>query len=148
MNHAFICDCVRTPIGRYGGILGKIRIDDLAAIPIQALLDRHPQLLNAVTEVYLGCANQSGEDNRNVARMATLLTKLGQETPAVTFNRLCASGMDAVGAAARAIATGEADVIIAIGTRLQDFTTGSWTAFAQDARFISINAARFDHRTL
>jgi 3-oxoadipyl-CoA thiolase len=137
MSEAFICEAVRTPIGRYGGNLATVRIDDLAALPIQTLLDRHPQLLGAVTEVYLGCANQSGEDNRNVARMATLLTALGETTPAVTFNRLCASGMDAVGAAARAIATGEADVIIAGGvesmTRAPLVMAKAETAFSRSA---------------
>jgi 3-oxoadipyl-CoA thiolase len=112
---AFICDAVRTPIGRYGGALAKVRTDDLAAIPIRALLERHPGLAEAVDEVILGCANQAGEDNRNVARMATLLAALPDKVPGTTINRLCASGLDAVGTAARAIRAGELDLVIAGG---------------------------------
>src|SRR5688500_18445726 len=115
MPHVFLCDPVRTPIGRYGGALAKVRTDDLAAVPIRALIDRHPQIKNMVHEVYLGCANQAGEDNRNVARMALLLAGLPETVPGVTLNRLCASGMDAVGAAARAIRAGEIDLAIAGG---------------------------------
>jgi len=116
MREAFICDGVRTPIGRFNGALATVRTDDLAAHPAKALLARHRALDWAVLdEVILGCANQAGEDNRNVARMAALLAGLPVEVPAVTVNRLCASGMDAVGQAARAIATGEADLIVAGG---------------------------------
>jgi 3-oxoadipyl-CoA thiolase len=111
----FICDYVRTPIGRYGGALAKVRTDDLAAAPIRELARRHPGLAEAVDEVYFGCANQAGEDNRNVARMAALLAGLPERTPAATINRLCASGLDAVGAAARAIKAGEIDLAIAGG---------------------------------
>jgi 3-oxoadipyl-CoA thiolase len=111
----FICDTVRTPIGRYAGALARVRSDDLAAVPIRELVRRHPFLAEAVDEVYLGCANQAGEDNRNVARMALLLAGIKETVPGVTLNRLCASGMDAVGAAARAIRAGEIDLAIAGG---------------------------------
>ncbi len=112
---AYICDAVRTPIGRFGGTLSQVRADDLAALPIKALLARHDGLAEAVEEVILGCANQAGEDNRNVARMAALLAGLPESVPGTTMNRLCASGMDAVGTAARAIRSGELDVVIAGG---------------------------------
>jgi 3-oxoadipyl-CoA thiolase len=112
---AFICDFVRTPIGRYEGALARVRTDDLAAVPIRALIARHAALRTAVDEVFMGCANQAGEDNRNVARMALLLAGLPPQVPGVTLNRLCASGLDAVGAAARAIRAGEIDVAIAGG---------------------------------
>ncbi|MEX0851698.1 MAG: 3-oxoadipyl-CoA thiolase [Bauldia sp.] len=112
---AFICAAVRTPIGRYAGALSKVRTDDLAAIPIRALLARYSGLAEAVGEVILGCANQAGEDNRNVARMAALLAGLPDRVPGSTINRLCASGMDAVGTAARAIRAGDLDLIIAGG---------------------------------
>ncbi|NYZ13930.1 acetyl-CoA C-acyltransferase, partial [Azospirillum sp. RWY-5-1] len=111
----FLCDYARTPIGRYAGALSRVRADDLAAIPIRALAARNPGLADAVEEVYLGCANQAGEDNRNVARMALLLAGLPVEVPGVTLNRLCASGLDAVAAAARAIRAGEIDLAIAGG---------------------------------
>ncbi|MCT8331220.1 3-oxoadipyl-CoA thiolase [Albidovulum sediminis] len=113
---AYICDGVRTPIGRYGGALSGIRTDDLAAIPIAALMARNPQVdWSAVDDVILGAANQAGEDNRNVARMAALLAGLPIEVPGVTVNRLCASGLDAVGIAARAIRSGDQDLLIAGG---------------------------------
>ena len=116
MRPAFICDAVRTPIGRYGGVLASVRTDDLAAIPIRELARRHPQVdWGALDDVILGCANQAGEDNRNVARMALLLANLPDSVPGSTSNRLCGSGMDAVGTAARAISCGEADLIIAGG---------------------------------
>jgi acetyl-CoA acyltransferase len=116
MNEVFICDAVRTPIGRYGGALAAVRPDDLAAIPMAALLQRNPALdPAAVEEVLLGCANQAGEDNRNVARMATLLAGLPVAVPAATLNRLCGSGLDAVASLARQIAVGEAEVGIAGG---------------------------------
>jgi 3-oxoadipyl-CoA thiolase len=115
-NQAFICDAVRTPIGRYGGTLSSIRTDDLAALPLKALLERHPKLdWAAVDDALYGCANQAGEDNRNVARMATLLAGLPVEIPGTTINRLCGSGMDAIGTAARAIKSGEAQLMIAGG---------------------------------
>ena len=115
MVDVFICDYVRTPIGRYGGALAKVRTDDLAAVPLKALLAKHPSLAAHVDEVFLGCANQAGEDNRNVARMASLLAGLPESVPALTLNRLCASGLDAVGAAARAIKAGDIDIALAGG---------------------------------
>jgi len=106
---AFICEAVRTPIGRYGGALAAVRADDLAAIPIAALLKRQPALdPAAIEDVFLGCANQAGEDNRNVARMAALLAGLPVSVPGATVNRLCGSGLDAVAIAARTIRSGEA----------------------------------------
>ncbi|MCP1616168.1 3-oxoadipyl-CoA thiolase [Pseudomonas sp. SLBN-26] len=112
----FICDAVRTPIGRFGGALAPVRADDLAAIPLKALIERNPQVRwSEVDEVFLGCANQAGEDNRNVARMALLLAGLPDSIPGVTLNRLCASGMDAVGTAFRAIASGEMELALAGG---------------------------------
>jgi 3-oxoadipyl-CoA thiolase len=116
MPEAFICDGMRTPIGRYGGALAKVRTDDLAAVPIKALMARHPQAdWSRLDEVFFGCANQAGEDNRNVARMALLLAGLPDSIPGVTVNRLCASGLNAVGAAAQAIRAGEIDFAIAGG---------------------------------
>jgi len=116
MTHAFICDALRTPFGRYGGALSSVRTDDLAAVPLQALMARHPGLdWAAVDDVLYGCANQAGEDNRNVARMAALLAGLPPSTPGATINRLCGSGLDAVGSAARAIRCGEAQLMIAGG---------------------------------
>lgn len=116
MTEVFICDYIRTPIGRYGGALSGVRTDDLAAIPLRALLARNPGLdPAAIDEVMLGCANQAGEDNRNVARMAVLLAGIPETVPGVTLNRLCGSGMDAVIMAARAIRAGEADLIVAGG---------------------------------
>jgi 3-oxoadipyl-CoA thiolase len=116
VRSVFICDAVRTPIGRYGGALAQVRADDLAAAPIRELVRRSPGVdWSAVDEVMLGCANQAGEDNRNVARMALLLAGLPETVPGTTINRLCGSGMDAVGTAARAIASGEAELVIAGG---------------------------------
>src|SRR6478735_4970135 len=113
MTEAFICDAVRTPIGRYGGALSSIRADDLAAIPIKALIDRNPNVdWSELDDVILGCANQAGEDNRNLARMAGLLDSSG----GLTLNRLCGSGLDAVAMAARAIRGGESELIIAGGS--------------------------------
>src|SRR6202166_4238671 len=110
MQEVFICDAARTAIGRYGGALAKVRTDDLAAVPIRALLARNSKAdWSRLDEVFLGCANQAGEDNRNVARMALLLAGLPESIPGVTVNRLCASGLDAVGAAGRAIRAGEND---------------------------------------
>jgi acetyl-CoA acyltransferase len=116
MSDAYICDAVRTPIGRYGGGLSSVRTDDLAAIPIKALIERNTGVKwSRVDDVIYGCANQAGEDNRNVARMAALLAGLPVDVPGVTVNRLCGSSMEAVGTAARAIRSGEADLIIAGG---------------------------------
>ena len=115
-REAFLCDAVRTPIGRYGGALAKVRTDDLAAAPIKALMMRHPKVdWEKLDEIYFGCANQAGEDNRNVARMALLLAGLPASVPGLTLNRLCASGMEAVGSAARAICAGEMEFAIAGG---------------------------------
>ena len=116
MNDVFICDAIRTPFGRYGGALASIRADDLAAIPIRALIDRNPNVdWSAVDDVIYGCANQAGEDNRNVARMALLLAGLPETVPGTTVNRLCGSSLDAIAIGARAIKSGEADLIIAGG---------------------------------
>ena len=116
MNHAFICDAIRTPFGRYGGALSSVRADDLAAVPLKALMARNPKVdWAAVTDVLYGCVNQAGEDNRNVAHMASLLAGLPLEIPGATINRLCGSGMDALGSAARAIKSGEAGLMIAGG---------------------------------
>ncbi|HSW07812.1 3-oxoadipyl-CoA thiolase [Aquabacterium sp.] len=115
-TQAFICDAVRTPIGRYGGALSSVRTDDLGAIPLQALMARNPKVdWDAVADVLYGCANQAGEDNRNVARMAALLAGLPATLPGATINRLCGSGLDALGSAARAIKSGEAQLMIAGG---------------------------------
>ena len=112
----YICDAIRTPIGRYGGSLSSVRTDDLGAVPIKALMERNPQVQwDQVDDVIYGCANQAGEDNRNVAHMSALLAGLPPAVPGATINRLCGSGMDAVGTAARAIASGEADLMIAGG---------------------------------
>ncbi|VDS08553.1 Beta-ketoadipyl-CoA thiolase [Paracoccus haematequi] len=116
MSEAFICDAIRTPVGRYGGALATVRADDLAALPLKALMDRNPGVdWSAVDDVILGCANQAGEDNRNVARMAVLLAGMPINVPGTTVNRLCGSGMDAVGMAARAIKAGDCDFMIAGG---------------------------------
>jgi len=116
MNQAFICDAIRTPFGRYGGALSSVRTDDLAAVPLKALIARNPKVdWLAVTDMIYGCVNQAGEDNRNVARMALLLAGLPQQMSAATVNRLCGSGLDAVGTAARAIKAGEASLMIAGG---------------------------------
>src|SRR5829696_2255968 len=116
MADAFVCDAVRTPIGRYAGGLAPVRADDLGAVPLRALRDRNPDVdWEAVEDVVFGCANQAGEDNRNVARMALLLAGLPPSIPGSTVNRLCGSGMDAVGIAGRAIKAGEADLMLAGG---------------------------------
>ncbi|MEW6479462.1 MAG: 3-oxoadipyl-CoA thiolase [Pseudomonadota bacterium] len=116
MPQAFICDAIRTPIGRYGGALSSVRTDDLGAVPLKALMARNPSVdWAAVTDVIFGCANQAGEDNRNVAHMSSLLAGLPLEVPGATINRLCGSGLDAVGTAARAIKAGEATLMIAGG---------------------------------
>ena len=116
MDSAYICDAIRTPFGRYGGALAVIRTDDLAAIPIKALVERNPKVdWNALDDVVYGCANQAGEDNRNVGRMALLLAGLPKEVPGSTVNRLCGSSMDAIGTVSRAIKSGEGDLAIAGG---------------------------------
>ncbi len=116
MNNAYIVDFIRTPIGRFGGVLSTVRPDDLAASAISALVGRHEGLdLASIDEVILGCANQAGEDNRNVARMAALLAGLPVTVPGTTVNRLCGSGMDAIAIAARQVTVGEADLIVAGG---------------------------------
>ena len=139
MPEAFICDAVRTPIGRYGGALAGVRTDDLAAIPIKALIERNPGVdWKAIDDVVYGCANQAGEDNRNVARMAALLAGLPVEVPGVTVNRLCGSGLDAVAMAARAIRTGEAQIIVAGGaesmSRAPFVVAKSETAYSRDVQ--------------
>ena len=116
MTQAFICDAIRTPFGRYGGTLSTVRADDLGALPIKALMERNPQVeWNLVDDIIYGCANQAGEDNRNVARMSGLLAGLPVDVPGTTVNRLCGSGMDAIGLAARSIKAGEAGLMIAGG---------------------------------
>ena len=116
MRDVFICDAIRTPIGRFGGALAGVRADDLAAVPLKALIERNPAVQwDQVDEVFFGCANQAGEDNRNVARMALLLAGLPESIPGVTLNRLCASGMDAIGTAFRAIASSISPLAIAGG---------------------------------
>ncbi len=116
MQNAFVCDAVRTPIGRYGGALSSVRADDLAAVPLSALMARNPDMdWSKVDDLIYGCANQAGEDNRNVGRMAVLLSGMPVSIPATTVNRLCGSGMDAVGMAARAIRAGDCDIVIAGG---------------------------------
>ena len=137
MTDAFICDAVRTPIGRYGGALATVRADDLAAIPLRALVARCSALdPAAIDDVILGCANQAGEDNRNVARMAALLAGLPENVGGTTINRLCASGLDAVGSAARAIRAGDADLIVAGGvesmSRAPFVMPKAATAFSRD----------------
>eukprot|EP00095_Tigriopus_kingsejongensis_P002285 snap_masked-scaffold1036_size68118-processed-gene-0.7 protein:Tk02285 transcript:snap_masked-scaffold1036_size68118-processed-gene-0.7-mRNA-1 annotation:"acetyl- acetyltransferase" len=116
MKHAYICDGIRTAFGRYGGTLSAVRADDLGAVPIRALMERNPQLdWSQIEEVFYGCANQAGEDNRNVGRMSALLAGMPESVPATTINRLCGSGMDAIGTAARAIDCGELELAIAGG---------------------------------
>lgn len=139
MNNAYICDAIRTPIGRYGGTLSSVRTDDLAATPIKALMERNPNVdWKQVDDIFYGCANQAGEDNRNVARMAGLLAGLPVEVPGMTINRLCASSLDAVGTAARAIKSGEVDLVIAGGVESMSrapFVMGkAETAFSRSAK--------------
>ncbi|MGI9151889.1 MAG: 3-oxoadipyl-CoA thiolase [Limnohabitans sp.] len=142
MIDAFICDAIRTPIGRYGGTLAAVRADDLGAVPIKALMTRNPQVdWAAVEDVIYGCANQAGEDNRNVARMASLLAGLPADVPGTTVNRLCGSGMDAVGLAARAIKAGETDLMIAGG--VESMSRAPFVMPKADSAF-SRNNAVFD----
>ncbi|MFD1554455.1 3-oxoadipyl-CoA thiolase [Paraburkholderia silviterrae] len=138
MTEAFICDAIRTPIGRYAGALAQVRADDLGAVPLKALMERNKDVdWAAIDDVIYGCANQAGEDNRNVARMSSLLAGLPQAVPGSTVNRLCGSGMDAVGIAARALKSGEAGLMIAGGVESMSrapFVMGkSASAFARDA---------------
>ncbi len=154
MREAYICDAIRTPIGAYGGSLSKVRTDDLAAIPIKALVERNSNVDWAcVDEVMYGCANQAGEDNRNVARMASLLAGLPAEVAGVTFNRLCGSGMDAVGSAARAIKLGEAELIVAGGvesmSRAPYVMTKGATPFARNVELFDTTIGwRFVNRLM
>jgi acetyl-CoA C-acetyltransferase len=142
MNEAFICDAIRTPVGRYGGALKDVRADDLGAIPLRELMRRNPQVdWKAVDDVIYGCANQAGEDNRNVARMSALLAGLPPEVPGSTVNRLCGSGMDAVGTAARAIQSGQAGLMIAGG--VESMTRAPFVMGKADSAF-SRNAAIYD----
>jgi len=139
MRDVYICDAIRTPVGRYGGALSSVRTDDLAAIPLKALMDRNPEMdWTAIDDIYLGCANQAGEDNRNVARMASLLAGFSETIPASTINRLCGSGMDAIGIAARGIKAGEIELVIAGGVESMSrapFVVGkSTTPFARDVK--------------
>jgi len=142
VNEVFICDAIRTPFGRYGGALASIRADDLAAIPLRGLIERNPRVdWMALDDVVFGCANQAGEDNRNVARMALLLAGLPKEISGSTVNRLCGSSMDAIGVAARAIKSGEADLIIAGG--VESMTRAPFVMGKADSAF-SRAAETFD----
>ena len=142
MNHAYICDAIRTPFGRYGGALATVRTDDLGAIPLKALVARNPGVdWAAVDDVLFGCANQAGEDNRNVARMSLLLAGLPQGVPGATINRLCGSGLDAVGTAARAIRAGEAELMLAGG--VESMSRAPFVMPKADSAF-SRNAAVYD----
>ncbi len=139
MQQAFICDAVRTPIGRYGGALASVRADDLAALPLVALMERNPGVdWSKVDDLIFGCANQAGEDNRNVGRMAVLLSGMPINVPATTVNRLCGSGMDAVGMAARAIRGGDCDLVIAGG--VESMTRAPFVMPKADAAFSRSNA--------
>jgi acetyl-CoA acetyltransferase len=142
MKQAFICDAIRTPIGRYGGALKDVRADDLGAIPLRALMERNPTAdWSMVDDLIFGCANQAGDDNRNVARMSLLLAGLPLSVPGATINRLCGSGMDAVGSAARAIKSGEAGLMIAGG--VESMTRAPFVMGKADSAF-SRNAQIFD----
>jgi 3-oxoadipyl-CoA thiolase len=139
MNEVFLCDGIRTPIGRYGGALAGVRTDDLAAVPLRALMARHAAVdWAAIDDVYYGCANQAGEDNRNVARMAALLAGLPESVPAATINRLCGSSLDAVGICARAIRAGEAELMVAGG--VEGMTRAPFVMPKADAAFTRSNA--------
>lgn len=139
MSDAFICDVIRTPVGRYGGALSSIRADDLAALPLRALMERNPQVKWAeVDDIVLGCANQAGEDNRNVARMAGLLAGLPLEVAGTTVNRLCGSSLDAVGMAARALRSGDADLMLAGG--VESMSRAPFVMPKADAAFSRTNA--------
>ncbi len=139
MNQAFICDAIRTPFGRYGGALSSVRTDDLAALPLKALMARNPRVdWQAVTDVIFGCANQAGEDNRNVAHMASLLAGMPLEVPGATINRLCGSSLDALGTAARAIKSGEATLMIAGG--VESMSRAPFVMPKADSAFSRANA--------
>jgi len=139
MTHAYICDAIRTPFGRYGGALSSVRTDDLGAIPLKALMARNPQVdWAAVSDVLFGCANQAGEDNRNVAHMSSLLAGLPIDVPGATINRLCGSGLDAVGTAARAIRSGEAGLMIAGG--VESMSRAPFVMPKMDSAFSRSNA--------
>jgi acetyl-CoA C-acetyltransferase len=145
MNDAFICDAIRTPIGRYGGALKDLRADDLGAIPLRALVERNPGVKwDQVDDVFYGCANQAGEDNRNVARMSLLLAGLPQDVPGTTINRLCGSGMDAIGNAARAIQSGQASLLIAGG--VESMTRAPFVMGKADSAFS--RAAKIEDTTM
>jgi len=145
METAYICDAIRTPFGRYAGALSSIRTDDLAAIPVKALIDRNTKVdWNAVDDVIYGCANQAGEDNRNIARMALLLAGLPKEVPGATTNRLCGSSMDAVASAARAIKSGEAELIIVGG--VESMSRAPFVMGKADAAFS--RAAKIEDTTI
>jgi len=154
MNDAFICDAIRTPFGKYGGSLSGMRADDLGAVPIKALMDRNLSVdWVSVDDVFYGCANQAGEDNRNVARMSSLLAGLPVDVPGVTLNRLCGSGIDAVGTGARAIRSGEADLIIAGGvesmSRAPFVMAKADTAFSRQAQMFDTTMGwRFVNRLM
>ncbi len=145
MRQVFICDAIRTPIGRYGGALAQVRTDDLGAIPLAALMQRNPSIdWAAVDDVYFGCANQAGEDNRNVARMSSLLAGLPDSVPGATINRLCGSGLDAVNLAARAIRSGEAELMIAGG--VESMTRAPFVMGKADSAFS--RAAKIEDTTI
>ena len=139
MNDVYLCDGIRTPIGRYGGALATVRADDLAAIPLKALVERNPGVdWAAIDDIYYGCANQAGEDNRNVARMALLLAGLPTDVPAATVNRLCGSSMEAIAICARAIAAGEAELMVAGG--VESMTRAPFVMPKADSAFARANA--------
>lgn len=145
MRSVFICDAIRTPIGRYGGALAQVRTDDLGAVPLQALVQRNPKVdWSAVDDVYYGCANQAGEDNRNVARMAALLAGFPESVPGATINRLCGSGLDAVNLAARAIRSGEAELVVAGG--VESMTRAPFVMGKADSAFS--RAAKVEDTTI
>jgi 3-oxoadipyl-CoA thiolase len=145
MTEAFICDAIRTPFGRYGGALASVRPDDLAAIPLRALMARNPRVdWSAIDDVYFGCANQAGEDNRNVARMALLLAGLPQEVPGATVNRLCGSSLDAIAIAARAIKSGETSLMLAGG--VESMTRAPFVLGKADSAFS--RAAKIEDTTI
>ena len=142
MTDAFICDAIRTPIGRYGGSLAQVRTDDLGAVPLKALMERNPKAdWGALDEVSYGCANQAGEDNRNVARMALLLAGLPETVPGMTVNRLCASGLSAIAQARRAILAGEGDLLLAGG--VENMTRGPWV-ISKSAQPFGTDAKMYD----
>jgi acetyl-CoA acyltransferase len=145
MRQVFICDAIRTPFGRYGGTLAQVRADDLAAIPLKALMERNPKVdWGAIDDLYFGCANQAGEDNRNVARMAALLAGLPEAVPGATINRLCGSGLDAVNLAARAIRSNEAELTLAGG--VESMTRAPFVMSKADSAFS--RAAKIEDTTI